>query len=63
MRRGARQRTGARVRTLFPDQAIVTVVGVVCITESSMTVFEFEEFVAMFSGMSSAEKGGESEKP
>lgn len=41
-------------RTLFPDQTIVTVIGVVCITKSSMTVFEFEEFVAVFSGVASA---------
>ena len=40
--------------TLFPDQTIVTVVGVVCITKSTMTVLEFEELVAVFSGMSSA---------
>lgn len=46
------------VRTLFPDQTIVAVVGVVCITKTSMTVFEFEEFVAVFSGMASAEGGG-----
>lgn len=46
------------VRTLFPDQTIVTVVGVVCITKSSVTVFEFEEFVAVFSRMSST-GGGE----
>ena len=45
-------------RTLFPDQTVVTVVGVVCITKSSVTVFEFEEFVAVFSGMASA-GGGE----
>lgn len=42
-------------RTLFPDQTVVAVVGVVGITKSSMAVFEFEELVAVFSGMSSAE--------
>ena len=41
-------------RTFFPDQTVVTVVGVVGVTQSSMTVFEFKEFVAVFSGMSSA---------
>jgi len=48
-------------RTLFPDQTVVAVVGVVGVTQSSMTVFEFKEFVAVFSGMPSA-GGGESEK-
>ena len=57
MKRG-REGTG---RTLFPDQTVVAIVGVVGITQPSMTVFEFEEFVAVFSGMTSA-GGGESEK-
>ena len=38
-----------RARTLFPNQTVVTVVGVVSITQTSMTVFEFEEFVAVLS--------------
>jgi len=41
-------------RTFFPDETVVAVVGVVGVTKSSMTVFEFEELVAVFSGMSSA---------
>jgi len=48
-------------RTFFPDETVVAVVGVVGVTKSSMTVFEFEELVAVFSGMSSA-GGGEGEK-
>ena len=48
-------------RTLFPDQTVVAVVGVVGVTQPSMTVFEFKKFVAVFSGMSSA-GSGESEK-
>jgi hypothetical protein len=48
-------------RTLFPDQAIVAVVGVVCITKSSMTVLEFEKLVAVLSRMTGA-GGDEGEK-
>ena len=48
-------------RTLFPDQTVVAVVGVVGVTQPPMTVFEFEEFVAVFSGMSGA-GGGEGKK-
>jgi len=39
---------GGKGHTLFPDQTIVAVVGVVGITQPSVAVFEFEEFVAVF---------------
>ena len=48
MRRGLHG-SGETVLTLFPDQTIVAVVRVVRITKSSVTVFEFEELVAVFS--------------
>ena len=58
-----KQKGGERKpHTLFPDQTVVTVVGVVCITQASMAVFEFEELVAVLSRMSGAEGGGEYEK-
>ena len=41
-------------RTLFTDEGVVPVVGVVRVTESSMGVLELEEFVAVLPRMASA---------
>ena len=41
-------------RTLFADERVIPVVGVVRITESSMGVFELEEFVAVLPRMAGA---------
>lgn len=41
--------------TFFANQTVVSVVGVVGISQSSMRVFKLEEFVAMFARMSSTE--------
>lgn len=45
---------GVVSRTLFADERVVPVVGVVRITESSMGVLELEEFVAVLPGMAGA---------
>jgi hypothetical protein len=45
---------GVVPRTLFADERVVPVVGVIRITESSMGVLELEEFVAVLPGMASA---------
>ena len=36
------------LRTLFADEAVIAVVGVVCVTETSMGVFELQELVTVF---------------
>jgi hypothetical protein len=33
--------------TFFTDQTVVSVVGIVCVTKTTMRELEFEEFVAM----------------
>ena len=42
------------VRTLFADQRIVPVVGIVRVAESSMRILEFEELVAMLARVTRA---------
>ena len=34
--------------TFFTDQTVVPVVGIICITKTTMGELEFEKFVAMF---------------
>ena len=43
---------GVVSHTLFTDERVIPVVGVVCVTESSMGVLELEEFVASQNGQS-----------
>ena len=40
--------------TFFTDQTVVSVVGIVCVTKTTMGELEFEEFVAMLARVSSA---------
>ena len=40
--------------TFFTDQAVVPVVGIVCVTKTTMGELELEEFVAMLARMPSA---------
>jgi hypothetical protein len=40
--------------TFFTDQTVVPVVGIVCVTKTTMRELELEEFVAMLARMPSA---------
>ena len=40
--------------TFFTDQTVVSVVGIICVTETTMGKLEFEELVAMLAWVSSA---------
>ena len=45
---------GSVVRTLFADERVVPVVGIVRITKSSVRVFEFEKLVAVLARVTRA---------
>jgi hypothetical protein len=49
------------VRTLFADERVVPVVGIVRVAESSMGVFEFEKLVAVLARVTGAFLGGRSQ--
>jgi hypothetical protein len=54
---GSKQGSGARnvtVRTLFADERVVPVVGIVRVTNSSMRIFEFEKLVPVLSRVTRA---------
>jgi hypothetical protein len=38
----------SKVLTLFTDQTVITVVGVVGVSKAAMGILKFEKFVAMF---------------
>ena len=42
------------LRTLFADERVVPIVGIVRVTKSSMRIFEFEKLVAMLARMTRA---------
>ena len=42
------------IRTLFADERVVSVVGIVRVTKSSMRIFEFEKLVAVFARVTRA---------
>ena len=42
------------IRTLFADERVVPVVGIVSVAKSSMRIFKFEELVAMLARMTRA---------
>ena len=42
------------VRTLFADERVVPVVGIVRVTKSSMRIFEFEKLVAVLARVARA---------
>ena len=42
------------IRTLFADERVVPVVGIVRVAKSSMRIFKFEELVAMLARMTRA---------
>ena len=46
------------LRTLFADERVVPVVGIVCVTESSMRIFEFEKLVAVLARVTRAIMAG-----
>ena len=39
------------VRTLFADERVVPVVGIVCVAKSSMRILKFEKLVAVLAGV------------
>jgi hypothetical protein len=43
-----------KLRTLFADKRVISVVGIVRVAKSSMRIFEFEEFVAMLARVARA---------
>lgn len=42
------------VRTLFADERVIPVVGIVRVTKSSMRIFEFEKLVAVLARVARA---------
>ena len=44
------------IRTLFADQRVVPVVGIVRVAESSMRILKFKKFVAMLARVTRALK-------
>ena len=47
------------LRTLFADETVIAVVGVICVAETSMGVFELQELVAVLSRVPCAIKRSE----
>ena len=45
------------VRTLFPNQTVISVVGVVGVAEATMRVLELQKLVSMLARVASAEYG------